>query len=264
MRTISKYQSELVNVILGKPQKLLSFKKCSKVGLKIYQDAYFARLIEVLESDFETTRAVCGERVFHKLVDNYLESFGSTSFSIVQISLGFARFCKTQKTLKLKPFLSDLVRLERAVLETFYENEDFQKNLKALNPDLPVLFPKSLSLVPLSWTVVGLWSQKMQGEASVLRHAKNHKNVALIWRTPKGVRVLEISPQQARAIELLRQGKSVAALVESGNLEACFDSEEELSTLFRLLGEESLIRQISANGGRINKHIPVISQKEIV
>ena len=88
--------------------------------VEIYANAYFYRLLECLGEDFPATLAVLGADNFPALVKEYLLEHPPTEPSILYAGLYLADFLNDHPFAERWPFISDLARLERAVLDVFH------------------------------------------------------------------------------------------------------------------------------------------------
>src|ERR1700758_3598633 len=86
----------------------------------IYADAYFYRLFECLVEDFPAMLAVLGADNFAVLVKEYLVEHPPTEPSILYAGLYLADFLNDHPFAERWPFIADLARLERAVLDVFH------------------------------------------------------------------------------------------------------------------------------------------------
>jgi len=96
--------------------------------LNIYNQAYFARLLECLRHEYSVLAAALGEELFDAFAVGYLESHPSTSYTLGSLGADFpehlaatrpARETRTGDSTDWPEFMIDLARLERAVNEVF-------------------------------------------------------------------------------------------------------------------------------------------------
>jgi hypothetical protein len=96
--------------------------------LKIYNQSYFARLLECLRHEYSVLAAALGEELFDAFAVGYLESFPSTSYTLETLGAGFPehlaatrppREAMPDSTADWPEFMIDLARLERTVNEVF-------------------------------------------------------------------------------------------------------------------------------------------------
>ena len=102
----------------------------------IYANAYFYRLLDCLVEDFPATLAVLGADNFAALVKEYLLEHPPTEPSIVYAGLFLADFLNDHPFAERWPFIADLARLERAILDVFHA------------ADAPALRLETLQAVP--------------------------------------------------------------------------------------------------------------------
>lgn len=94
--------------------------------LNVYSNAYYARLLECLQSDYPALRKALGDDIFNQFVLEYLQTYPSQSYTLSELGARFPRFlAETQppqepgSAASWSEFLIDLARLERAYAEVF-------------------------------------------------------------------------------------------------------------------------------------------------
>jgi len=85
--------------------------------VQVYRDAYRLRLRDVLREDFPAVARNLGPDRFDRLVEAYLRDFPSQHPSVRHLGRALAEFIVRQQD--VPPFLSDLARLEWAMIEVF-------------------------------------------------------------------------------------------------------------------------------------------------
>ena len=110
-------EERLPEVVL--PSKTLT--PVERVG--IYHGMYLLRMEEALQSDFEGVQHLIGDRGFRRLVERYVQSFPSRSFSLNRLSDHFPEYIKDARWLARREFAYDLARLELAITQVFDEEE---------------------------------------------------------------------------------------------------------------------------------------------
>jgi hypothetical protein len=88
--------------------------------LGIYNDGYFARLVECLTDDYPALAYALGEATFTALARDYVERRPSRSFSLNAFGGGFAEFCR-ERPESWAAFAADLAGLEWALVEVVHE-----------------------------------------------------------------------------------------------------------------------------------------------
>lgn len=74
----------LIDAVIEPSQRMLSRDR-----LQIYANAYFARLLEVMTTEFPATAAAVGADVFVEFVHGYLQRHPSTSYTLSQLGAKF-------------------------------------------------------------------------------------------------------------------------------------------------------------------------------
>jgi hypothetical protein len=88
-----------------------------KTRIRVYSDAYYLRLRDVLREDFPRVAALLGAEQFDEVVRDYLEAFPSQQPSVRHLGLALARFLRSRKV--IPKCLADLAELEWARVEVF-------------------------------------------------------------------------------------------------------------------------------------------------
>lgn len=95
--------------------------------LAVYGNAYFARLLECLRSDFPLLQHAAGTEAFDSLAAGFLQRFPSASYTLNDLGASFPRYLEhtrpprhgSSQTPDWADFLIDLARLERNYSEIF-------------------------------------------------------------------------------------------------------------------------------------------------
>jgi hypothetical protein len=193
--------------------------------LEIYANAYFYRILDCLKEDFPTTLAVLGADNFHNLVTGYLIEYPPTEPSISYVGRYLNEFLGHHPMRERWPFIADLARLERTLVEVFHAGEAEALNAEAMRSIVPEDWPAlsmrthpALAIVDCEWRVDELlreventagkgaqvWSAPAPGRVSVL-----------VWRRDSRVRYRALEHTEYAALELARVGASFAAICEA-------------------------------------------------
>ncbi len=87
--------------------------------LQVYNGAYLARLIEVLQGDYGALQQALGEEDFRALLAKFLVAHPSRHPNLNQLGAPLPAFVARQRSLPQRAFLAELATLERAVAEAF-------------------------------------------------------------------------------------------------------------------------------------------------
>ncbi|GIX04094.1 MAG: hypothetical protein KatS3mg113_1100 [Planctomycetaceae bacterium] len=93
--------------------------------LAVYQQAYVARLVECLQTDYPAVRACVGDEVFLTWCVAYLQAYPSRSYTLADLGAHFPTFLRAARpprehdTPDFADFLAELAAYERLVHEVF-------------------------------------------------------------------------------------------------------------------------------------------------
>src|SRR6266481_2199817 len=100
--------------------------------VNIYANAYFYRLLDCLCEEFPATFAVLGSANFAALVRDYLLACPPTEPSIFYAGRHLSGFLRDYPLTQRWPFIIELVRLERTIVEVFHAGDASTLNDEAL------------------------------------------------------------------------------------------------------------------------------------
>ena len=89
-------------------------------ALRIYQEAYPARLHEALLDKYKGVQTVLGDEKFRNLCETYITQHKSKTYNLSNYGEDFPPFLLTSSYLKDFPFLKDLAELERLLHQVFH------------------------------------------------------------------------------------------------------------------------------------------------
>jgi hypothetical protein len=201
--------------------------RVSAIGrVEIYANMYFYRLLEAIREDFSATAVVLGDANFHNLITGYLVEHPPSQPSITEASRHLAEFASNSPTLTKWPFLIDLIRLERALVDVF------------LAPDAdPLTFDQLRAIPPHRWFSLEISAhpavQVLECDwrvDTILRAVENHQTPEpalqerasiLISRTNCEVNYRALDAFERRALEVISRGASFGAFCEAIATENC-------------------------------------------
>jgi hypothetical protein len=186
----------------------------------IYANAYFYRLLECLGEDFPATLAVLGADNFAALVRGYLLEHRPTEPSIVYAGLYLADFLNGHPFAERWPFVAELARLERAVLDVFHAADAPALGVEALRaipseewPAVKLRAHPAVEIVHSEWRIADLldtvehgreWTDPEHEEASVL---VGRQNALVHYRS--------LEPVERDALVVVSKGASFASVCEA-------------------------------------------------
>jgi hypothetical protein len=193
--------------------------------LEIYANAYFERILEALQTDFPATALAAGEG-FASLVARYLMAHAPRGASISEAGRGLADFLARQK--QVKPWLSELARLEWAALEAYFADGGSKPTAKALEgiaerewPRARLELSPSVRLLSTRYPVGDLWRLRADPD-SFLKAARTcrARPRALgycLWRMPGAstVTCMKLDPAAALLLGAFARKKSLGSALRT-------------------------------------------------
>jgi len=185
----------------------------------IYANMYFYRILDVLKEDFPATLAVLGAERFHNLVTGYLIEYPPAHFSISFAGNHLADFMRDYPLREEFPFLADLARLERALIEVFHAADATPLDAQQMRAIAPADWPSlKLTLHPanrileLRWNVATILSAVEQGEEP---SPPARADISmLVWRNRNRVYYRAIDSAERAALNAIAKVTTFAEICE--------------------------------------------------
>lgn len=255
-RTIAENPSEVSNV----PRFLERVESGSEVDhlarVRVYSDAYFLRLRDVLMEDFPTVLTILGAERFDKLVQDYLRAWPSSQPSVRYVGSALPEFIAGE--LKYPRFLADLALLEWARLDVFDAADDKLLTVEDLTrvpydqwPSMRFRRVQALRVIHTRWPVQRLWAGETPDK---LRPAPTSLR---IWRA-RDFQVFHTVMEwdEAEALGRLVRGETFASVCEAFvHLPPAEAASEATALLARWLQDGLLSRRVAAStsNGKISR-----------
>jgi len=206
--------------------------------LNIYATAYFYRLLNCLKEDYPATLAALTEKRFEKLVRDYLAAHPPTEPSIQHAGSALAGYLRGHRYSVELPYLGDLARLERTIIDVFHGADATPIERKHLESIPPAQWPAieirtlpSVMILDCKWRVGKLlraaageepWDPPEQAQVSVL-----------VWRQHFTVYHREIEQSEACVLKLAEQPVALARLCEE--VSRATDENDPVAQIAKLL-----------------------------
>jgi hypothetical protein len=215
-----------------------------KTRIRVYSDAYFLRLRDVLREDFPKLTALLGAERFDEVVAGYLEKFPSAQPSVRHLGRAMAEFLRRRSD--MPKCLADLAELEWARVEVFDAPNAGCVTIDELAsipadawPSLRFLTISAMHTLRVRYPVHQLWS----GIGSLdLTAAETSLRV---WR--KGdLQVLHapMDERESAALPKMISGETFAAICETFADLAEIDAAREATALLARWIEDGIIARI--------------------
>jgi hypothetical protein len=208
--------------------------------LTIYANAYFYRLLDVCREDFPATAALLGDAHFHNLITGYLLDYPPTEPSIQYAGRYLADFLRGHPLRASRPFIADLARLERTLIESFHATDAIPLAASELSALAPAAWPAleltlnpAVRILDLEWHVEDVVRAVEEGKTPEAPPPGPLK--LLMWRYNSRVHYRELEPGESAALTLAADGTTFAAICAAVAEESRVAEPAPLIT--RLLGK---------------------------
>jgi putative DNA-binding protein len=205
--------------------------------LNIYADAYFYRLLDCLREDFTATAAVTGS-AFKGLVRAYLGKYPPTEPSIFYAGRFLPEFLANHPRCEHWPFVSELARLERTLIEVFHDADASIMRASEIGEIAPAAWPglrlrlhPALRMFNCNWRVNDVL--RAVTSATAWQRPARTPVILLVWRQDGRVYYRELEPAEGAALEAVSREQRFAAVCEA--FAARFDGEDAASVINEML-----------------------------
>lgn len=158
-------------------------------GLAIYHNAYRARLLEVLRSDFPTIWHWLGDEEFDLLASAYLRQHPSTHYSLRWLGKGFEGFIREHLVLAQSAPLAELAALEWAFTLAFDAPPGAPSSIETMATLAPEEWPElrfkptpSLQWFECRFNSLAQWRAVKEQSAFPASVSLATPQICLIWR----------------------------------------------------------------------------------
>jgi hypothetical protein len=187
--------------------------------VNIYTTAYFYRLLDCLYEEFPATSGVLGSDNFAALVQDYLLVCPPTEPSIFHAGRHLYGFLRNHPLAKRWPFISELARLERTILDVFHAANAIALSAEAMRTipsqqwsTVSLKTHPAVELLHNDWRVTDVMGAVESGRK--WREPAHRKSTVIVWRRDGRVYYRDLEEAEAWALALLSEGASFAAICE--------------------------------------------------
>ncbi len=188
--------------------------------LEIYANGYFRRLLDCLKEDYPATLAVIGEDAFRTLVSAYLAEHPSDSPSVLGVGRLLPEFIIRHPIASHLPFLGELARLERTLIEVFHAADapalgamDLQRVPAEAWPTLRLSLHPAAAMLDCEWPVDELLEPADRGRDCAPLEPR--AVTIVVWRQNDEVYRRRVDRAERTALALIRQTATFGAVCEA-------------------------------------------------
>ena len=226
MNTLAEQQQALKHAITSKgaADRLLQLQPTREPLLRIYQQAYEARLTGALRDNFGVFPLVMGDESFDALARGYIAAHPSQHPSIRWFGHHLPEFLVQRDDLVPHPAFADLARMEWALRNAFDAADATPIAAAELAAQPPQNWPSlvfdthpSAQLLSLHWTIEPVWRSMQSfdpetGTEPELPEPEEHAHSLAIWRHRLDTRWRAVDAVQAALLRAAMAGESFGAM----------------------------------------------------
>lgn len=197
-----------------------------EIGLSIYQNAYGARLREVLENDHPQLGKYLGDDLWRQLCDGYIATHPSTVRSLRDFGAALPIYMATTAPYSGIPNAAELAEFERRLLDCFDAADAPLATWQSLLatppeqwPNLRPQFHPSAQLHSVQWNSVEIWRALKAASANPDQPPPESCAARadwLLWRNNSQItRFRSLSLDESQAYTHFRAGGDFAGLCEA-------------------------------------------------
>jgi hypothetical protein len=234
--------SEAIRDLIGGDHRLSAAER-----IDIYANMYFYRLLEAMIQDFPATVKVLGDLNFHNLITAYLVAYPPSEPSITEASRHLDEFADNWQLRDRFPFVSDLIRLERAFVDVFLAPDASPlgfAELRAIPTDkwgsLQIGCHPAARLIDCRWRVDEVLQAVHRGHSI---HVPSHEpSSILVWRKNNAVNYRAIAGLELTAFRMIYNGNEFQAACEAVAVHGGVTPAILSEILIRWLGDDVLVK----------------------
>lgn len=186
----NKFRQHLVTGNSGILPDIVGTDSFSNVErLAVYGNAYYARLIEVLQDDFEAIHALLGDDEFEKLCHGYINTYPSRFFSLRWFGVCMADYLGSTRPYSQHEYLYEMAKFEWLFTDAF-DAEDVnvvtESDVASIPgeswPQLKVKFHPSVCYLDYRWNILPVWKAIKDNEQVPVLQKLIDSETCLVWR----------------------------------------------------------------------------------
>jgi hypothetical protein len=207
--------SDIVSHIVG------THRLTSNERLAIYGNAYYARLIETLERDFEALHTLLGDDEFTRLCERYIGTYPSRSPSLRFFGQHMAHYLSSHDPYNQHLYLQEMATFEWMFIEAFdapdapVVNEADAAGVPSGRwPVLKLTLHPSLRWFNYRWNILPLWKAATENGDMPELVRLDSTAWCVVWRHDLMTRYRSMETDEAVLMKAVQDGENFAGLCE--------------------------------------------------
>lgn len=229
MISLQALQAEFKQYLLEDDDKISSHvvttsNVSNEVRLGLYSNAYYARLAEALENDYQALSVLLGEEAFVSLCHEYTRAYPSTYYTLRFFGQHLDRFLRKHSQYKTQQHLIELAVFEWSFINAFdaadidaIGESDIAAVPQDAWPALKIILHPSIQCVKHTYNVRAIWSAVKDEKPLPLPEPLSEPDHYLIWRDVSTMKTQYryLEPDEALALNLVLKGGRFVAICEA-------------------------------------------------
>ncbi len=198
----------------GASRDAARFGSRARPGLGIYQNNYRSQLVLCLEESFAVTRQWIGSDAFHDAVVHHVERVPPSSWTLDAYPRDFPQTLALRHPEDVE--IAELAQLELSLAEAFVGPEKSPVSVERMAmvdwDDAVLRFTPTLDLQDIATNAPAIWTALVNEDMAPAAEYLPEPAALLVWRQDEAFRFRILDASEQRAILVMRNGMSFAAL----------------------------------------------------
>jgi len=193
----------------------------NEMRLAIYGNAYYARLMEALESDYEALHTLLGDEEFSGLCEEYIDTYPSRHPSLRWFGRYMSRFLASHSRYEVHPYLSELALFEWTFIEAFDAEDmpvatetDAAKIPAEQWPQLRIQLHPSVHWFAYRWNILPVWKAATNEDAVPEFVELDDTGHCVVWRQKLTTQYRSMDMLEALVLRCVKENKNFAQICE--------------------------------------------------
>lgn len=189
--------------------------------LAIYGNAYYARLIEALEQDYQALHTLLGDDQFTRLCESYIGAHPSRHPSLRFFGEHMSTYLASNEPYYRYSYLREMAKLEWMFIEAFdaadaqaVSEDDAAAVPPQQWPELTLTLHPSVRQFDYYWNILPVWKAAAEGSNLPELVRLNSKACCIVWRHELMTRYRSMDADEAIVMVAVQAGENFAGLCE--------------------------------------------------
>lgn len=194
-------------------------KDVTEKRLKIYQNGYYFRLVEVLQGHYMALYKILGANAFSSMIRDYLTIYPSHHYSLQTVGRYLPRFL--ENTSGCEPSFVELAQFEWAMNEALWALDApllTIQHLVQLQPEewatLKFNCHPSVHLLPCYYNTAGRWDSLDKHDQDIPSEFYEKSHGVLIWRQDNEAKFCELSLEHSALLQAIQANNDFSTVCE--------------------------------------------------